>query len=111
VGIANVLKLKKFDRVHRFENQGWELLKIYHYEKGSSARQVEKSVFQVIRNELKIPKFLNKEIMKRHRGETETFSADSISSKKVFEILKNADKSVKSKDSASAKSPRPKKSI
>ena len=111
VGIANVLKLKKFDRVHRFENQGWELLKIYHYEQGSSARQVEKSVFQVIRNELKIPKFLNKEIMKRHRGETETFSADSISPKKVFEIMKNADNAVRSKDSASAKSPRPKKSI
>jgi hypothetical protein len=94
VGIANIPKLKKFDRVHRFENSGWKLLKIYYYQEGEIARKVEKMIFKVIRKELEIPMYLNKELMRKYQGETETFSADFISEKKVIEIIENSNKKV-----------------
>ena len=80
--------------MRRFQNQGWELIKVLHYEQGHLARKVEKSVFKIIRQELKIPSYLSKEVMKKYQGETETFSADSITPRKVIQILKLADRQV-----------------
>ena len=112
VGIANVPKLRKFDRLHRFQNQGWNPVKVFNYQLGSDARVVEREVFEVIRKELKIPSHLSKALMSKYQGQSETFSADSISLKKVIEIIEAADKKLReSKDSASAKSPRSNKNI
>ena len=92
VGIANIPKLKKFDRLHRFQNQGWNPIRVLNYQIGSDARIVEREVFEVIRSELKIPGHLSKEIMKKYNGQSETFSVDFISIEEVIAIIEMVDK-------------------
>jgi hypothetical protein len=95
IGIANIPKLKKFDRVHRYRNQGWQLIKIQYFEQGEDARAVEYEIFQVIRKIMRIPQHLNKELMKKYNGHTETFSSDSIEVSEVLKIIEQVQSSRK----------------
>jgi uncharacterized OB-fold protein len=104
VGIANKPKVKKFDRLLRFQNQGWNPIRVFNYELGSDARRIEKEVFEIIRKELKIPSHLSKDVMKKYQGYSETFSADFISIERVIKLIDLANKRLQeSKKSASAK--------
>ena len=86
VGIGNVKK--HMDRLGRFNARGWETFKVWQFETGREALDVEKMVFKVIRKELKIPPYLSYEQMKSTGGHVETMGADAISLLELEKIIK-----------------------
>jgi hypothetical protein len=91
IGIANQAKLEKSDRLHKHKNHGWLVHKIWHFEEGFSAMQIETKIFDILRNVLKIPTYLLKGQMK-YQGETETINTDTIT---LLELEKIIDKVIK----------------
>ena len=94
VGIANEAKLKKSDRVHKHRNHGWEVHKIWEFEDGYLVLEIEAEVFRILRNDMKLPKFLSKGQMK-YSGETETVDADSITLLQLEKIINKVIKEIK----------------
>jgi hypothetical protein len=88
VGIGNVKK--HMDRLGRFNARGWVTYKVWQFETGREALDVEKMVFKVIRKDLKIPVYLSYEQMKSTGGHVETMGADSISLLDLEKIIKKA---------------------
>ena len=86
VGIANVSKLKKSDRLHHHEIHGWQLIKVWNFDNGATPMEIEAQFFTLIRKERGIPVFLKKGTMKR-AGETETFAMSAIKESEVTRIL------------------------
>ena len=86
VGIANVSKLKKADRVHKHGIGGWAVIKIWNFDNGSAPMEIEAMFFKLIRQDRGIPVFLKKGDMK-YEGETETFSQNAIKEKEVLRVL------------------------
>ncbi len=86
VGIANVSKLKKSDRLHHHEIHGWEVIKVWNFNNGATPMEVEAQFFALIRGDKGIPVFLKKGTMKR-AGETETFAMSAIKESEVTRIL------------------------
>lgn len=85
VGIGNI---KKTDyRLGKFNKRGWSTHKVWNMETGAIALEVEKSVFNVIRKELKLPIYLTKELMPVTGGHSETVDADSITLLGLEEII------------------------
>ena len=87
VGIANVAKAKKSDRLHKFGNHGWSLVRKWDFPDGQLVPVIEASVFQEIRVERGIPQFLKKGTMK-YEGETETMDASLIDLKALEKLIK-----------------------
>jgi hypothetical protein len=85
VGIGNHKKLN--DRLGRFLNQGWEAHKVWEMETGAEALRIEKSIFKVIRKDLKIPVHLSRSEMPKTEGHTETVSADTITLMELEKII------------------------
>ena len=88
VGIGNVKK--HMDRLGRFNAKGWETHKVWQFETGREALDLEKQIFRVIRKDLKIPIYLSYEQMKSTGGHIETMGADSISLLELEKIIKKA---------------------
>ena len=86
VGIANKSKLKKSDRLHRHGRDGWEIIKVWHFDNGKSPMELEALFFNEIREVRGIPIFLKKGSMK-FEGETETFSRKSIERKELISLI------------------------
>ena len=86
VGIANVSKLKKTDRLHRHGKDGWEVVRVWNFDNGKIPLEIEVQFFKIIRIELELPVFLKKGEMK-FEGETETFAQSAISQFEVLRIL------------------------
>lgn len=86
VGIGNVKK--NMDRLGRFNARGWETFKVWQFETGREALDVEKLIFKVIRKDLNIPIYLSYEQMKSTGGHVETMGADSISLLELEKIIK-----------------------
>jgi recombinational DNA repair protein (RecF pathway) len=89
VGIANVAKQKKSDRLHRLNNHGWEVVQRWDFAEGAIALKIEAEVFKVIRKDLAIPQFLEVGIMK-YGGETETMDANLIDLTTLIGIVSKA---------------------
>lgn len=87
VGIANVAKLRKSDRIHRHKLQGWQVYKVWNFEDGYKVMQIEAKIFEILRKQMKIPQFLTKGQMKQE-GETETVGTDSITLLELEKIIK-----------------------
>jgi len=86
IGVGNVKKIR--DRKEQFNLKGWETYKVWQFETGFEALDIEGKIFKVIRIELKLPIYLGKEQMGWLRGETETISADSITLLELEKIIK-----------------------
>lgn len=78
VGIANTAKMRKSDRLHKFQNHGWQVYEKWNFPNGENLLKIEAEVFRIIRKEMAIPRFLAKGQMK-YQGESETVSAELIS--------------------------------
>jgi hypothetical protein len=86
IGIGNVKK--NMDRLGRFNSRGWETHKVWNFQTGRAALDLEKQIFKVIRKELKIPVHLSYEQMKSTGGHIETVNADSITLLELEKIIK-----------------------
>lgn len=129
IGITNLEAVDQ--RLKKHQKLGWETFKIEKFTDGNIAFDVEQSILSWWRNELEIPPYLSSSEMKQG-GHTETINADEIDLptiwRKVLEFARNYEPEqnrkprkttmpvrvrqiTETKDSASAKSPRPKKTI
>ena len=88
IGIANPAKVKKSDRLHKYQYHGWQVFKIWNFKTGKAAEQVENSVLIDLRVKRKIPIHLSKAEMSGQGGHTETMSADSITLLELEKIIK-----------------------
>jgi len=75
------------DRLRKFNKQGWVTYKTWYFKTGAEAIDVETKIFDIIRNQLKIPVYLSKEDMPKTEGQTETMDADLISLKELEKII------------------------
>jgi predicted GIY-YIG superfamily endonuclease len=82
IGISGAGK----NRITSHNRLGWELIELLHLESGEVALELEQAVKKWIRQSLGLPQYLGKEEMPQ-RGETETFSADEVDSKTVWEMV------------------------
>ena len=85
VGMGN--HKKRNDRLAQFLKDGWETFRVWETQTGSDAIDIEKEVFRILRQELKIPVFLSKEDMPKTEGHTETMGSDSITLLEVEEVV------------------------
>ena len=97
IGIANPAKIKKSDRLHKYQYHGWQVFKIWNFKTGKVAEQVENSVLLELRIKRKIPIYLSKAEMSGQGGHTETMSADSITLLELEKIIKKVIKDHKEK--------------
>ena len=88
IGIANPAKIKKSDRLHKYQYHGWQVFKIWNFDTGKVAEQVENSVLLDLRVNRKIPIHLSKAEMSGQGGHTETVNADSITLLELEKIIK-----------------------
>lgn len=91
VGIANVSRLLKSDRLHRHQNHGWLVYEKWDFEDGTKVMQIESEVFRILRIEKNIPQFLAKGQM-MYAGETGTVATSLIS---LVDLKKIINKSIK----------------
>jgi len=76
IGITNTEN--KGDRIASFRSSGWEVIKEWPMQ-GVVARAIEALALDWIRNDLGLPRYLEREDVGRRGGETETFSGDGPS--------------------------------
>lgn len=86
IGIGNP-QLNYHDRLYKLKRQGWLVHKMWNFDSGNEAWEVEKYSFYVIRKKLKIPIHLTKDLMRKTGGHTETINADSISLLELEKII------------------------
>jgi hypothetical protein len=93
VGIGNHKKIN--DRLRRFIKTGWQAHKVWEMKTGKDALRVEKSVFKILRKDMKLPIYLSKEDMPKTGGHAETVGADSITLLELEKIIKKVIKGYK----------------
>jgi hypothetical protein len=93
VGIANPAKIRKSDRLHRYQNHGWSIIKVWNFANGKLAEDIENTILLHLRVNLGIPPYLSIKEMGGQRGHTETVSADAVS---LIELEKIVVKAIKS---------------
>jgi hypothetical protein len=91
IGIGNP-QLNYHDRLYKLKRQGWLVHRMWNFDSGNNAWEVEKNAFYVIRKKLNIPIHLTKDLMPKTGGHTETMNADTIT---LLELEKIVDKGIK----------------
>ena len=81
IGITNADIRTK--RIKLFVHHGWTVIRIFEFASGSQAQQLEKQMFQWLREELAMPTHLAREDLGKLKGHTETFSSDGISNSEI----------------------------
>ena len=81
------------DRLGRFNSKGWETYKVWKFNTGREAIDLESRIFKHIRNELKLPIYLSYDQMKSTGGHAETVGADSITLLELERVIKKVIKS------------------
>ena len=92
IGIANPAKIKKSDRLHRYQHHGWSIIKVWNFPNGKLAEDIENTVLLHLRVNLGIPSYLSASEMGGQRGHTETVSADAISLLELERVVIKATK-------------------
>ena len=87
VGIANIAKRQKDDRLRRHQISGWVAFKVWNFNDGKVAEIIEKEVFKILNKDMEISQYLSKMQMPQG-GETETIDADSITLLQLEKIIK-----------------------
>lgn len=77
IGIGNDLKNPRSDRLKTHMRHGWETLKLWHFDTGARAYEIEQDILIYLRKTLGVPPYLSKEQMPQ-RGETETMEIERI---------------------------------
>lgn len=85
VGMGN--HKKRNDRLARFLKEGWKAFRVWETQTGAEAIDIEREVFKILRQEMKIPVFLSKDDMPKTEGHTETVDADLITLVKLEKII------------------------
>jgi hypothetical protein len=93
IGIANPAKIKKSDRLHRYQYHGWVVLKVWDFPTGKEAEEVENRILRTLRIEKKIPPYLTISDMGGQGGHTETLAEDAISELKLIKLINRCVKS------------------
>jgi hypothetical protein len=90
IGIGNKRSEKRIweDRLGRFKRDGWEAFRVWNFETGGQAWEVERAIFKIVRKDLKLPIHLSKEQMPKTEGQTETMNADDITLLELEKIIK-----------------------
>jgi hypothetical protein len=83
IGIAN--SNNRHDRLQILCGKGWAKYKVWNFETGMQALNIEKSVFKIIRKDLKLPIHLV-----GINGASETIDADLISLLKLEDLINEA---------------------
>jgi len=96
IGIGNP-QLNYHDRLYKLKRQGWLVHRMWNFDSGNNAWEVEKTAFYVIRKKLNIPIHLTKDLMPKTGGHTETMNADTITLLELEKIIEKALKSSKIK--------------
>ena len=96
IGIGNP-QLNYHDRLYKLKRQGWLVHRMWNFDSGNKAWEVEKNAFYVIRKKLNIPIHLTKDLMPKTGGHTETMNADTITLLELEKIIEKALKSSKIK--------------
>jgi hypothetical protein len=86
VGVGNVLKNKKSDRIKAHMRYKWRVLEIWNFHTGAEAYAREQEVLTHIRLNLKLPSFLSKEEMPQG-GWTETIEHGATTHFALKEIV------------------------
>ena len=94
IGIGNIAKKLKADRLHRLKLEGWETHQIWNFTDGKKALKFEKEIFKLLRTDMKLPIFLSKDQI-RNEGYSETINADSITLLELEKIIKRVIKGLK----------------
>ena len=79
IGITNI----GTTRIEGFVKQGWKIMHIVESNEGALIRELEKSLFDWIRGDLKLPSYLGSDEMGRQGGWSETFSSEGPSSEQL----------------------------
>jgi hypothetical protein len=87
IGLGNIAKKLKADRLHRLKIEGWEVSRVWNFNEGKKALMFEKQIFRILRKDLKLPIFLSKDQI-RNEGYSETIDADSITLSELEMIIK-----------------------
>jgi hypothetical protein len=95
IGIANPAKIKKSDRLHRYQHHGWSIIKVWNFPNGKLAEDIENTVLLHLRVNLGIPSYLSANEMGGQRGHTETVSADAISLLELERLVIKATKGLR----------------
>ena len=88
---------KRNDRLARFLKEGWKAFRVWETQTGAEAIDIEKEVFKILRQEMKIPVFLSKDDMPKTEGHTETVDADLITLVKLEKIIDKVIKGLQNK--------------
>jgi len=87
VGIGNK-KNNYTDRLRKFNKQGWRTYKVWNFKNGAKVVKLEKSIFNVIRNDMELPIHPSiEQTGKRLGGWSETINADSITLLELENII------------------------
>jgi len=89
VGIGNVGKSKKVDRLNRHLKEGWEIIRVWDFETGELPIAIETEFFRDLRIKRKIPSHLRKGKMK-YQGETETFAIGTVRESSVINFIEKS---------------------
>ena len=92
VGIANPAKIAKSDRLNRYKHHGWQVFRIWNFDEGREAEDVENAVLYHLRVTLGLPSYLSASEMSGQGGHTETVDSDSIT---ILELEKIINKVIK----------------
>ena len=87
IGIANPAKMKKSDRLYRYQHHGWSVIKIWQFQNGRLAEEVENTILLHLRVKLEIPSYLTISEMNGQGGHTETVDAEVITLIKLEKII------------------------
>jgi len=93
VGIGNKVKVKSNDRLYRHISEGWDVVQVWNFKDGWLVSRIENHIFGILRNDMKIPQFLSKKMMK-FGGQTETMDATAISIPKLKQLIEKSIKEV-----------------
>ena len=93
VGIGN--HKEKKDRLQHFIKHGWIAHKVWQTESGRQALDIESTVFNILRKDMKLPIYLSKEDMPKTGGHSETVDAELITLLELEKIVKKVIRGMK----------------
>jgi hypothetical protein len=88
VGIGNFQEKTTKDRLHNFGKRGWTTHRVWKFNTGFDAMEIETKVLNILRKEMALPIYLTKEDMPATGGHSETVGADSITLLELEKIIK-----------------------
>jgi hypothetical protein len=88
VGIGNVQDIKTRDRLFNFGKKGWKTYRVWNFDTGFNAMEIETQVLKTLRKDMGLPIYLTKEDMPNTGGHSETVGADSVTLIQLEKIIK-----------------------